>query len=113
MKRRWLRRLVYLLVLIVWIPVMAFPFVAFTLATKGELQLGGESHLRFFMVQETGANGVGIEWQRELFQPDSCRRTSIAYLMWEGEGEGVSYCQCFDVATGDPLPVTGSICSLP
>ena len=92
---------------------MAFPFVAFTLATNGELRIGNESYLRLFLVQETGANGVGFEWRRGLFQPEACLQTSVAYLMWEGESEGVTYCQCFDPVTQAALPVTRAVCVEP
>ena len=92
---------------------MVFPFVAFKLATNGEMQIGNESYLRLFLVQETEANGVGFEWRREAFQVDNCLRTSLGYLMWEGESEGASYCQCFDPVTNDPLPVEGSACVEP
>ena len=108
--KRWLRRLLYLVAFIVWLLLMAFPFIAFTLATNGELRLGNESYLRLFLVQEAEANGVGFEWRRELFQPDDCLRTSVNFLMWEGESERVSYCQCFDPATNEALPVGGGAC---
>ena len=90
---------------------MAFPFVAFTLATNGELTVGSESYLRLFLVQEVDANGVGFEWRREAIQTENCLRTSVGYLMWEGESEGVSYCQCFDPITNEVLPVVGNSCA--
>jgi hypothetical protein len=113
MMKRWLRRLLYLVVFIVWLVVMALPFVAFTLATNEEMRLGDERYLRLFLVQEAEANGVGIEWRRGLFQPADCLRTSVAFLLWEGESEGLGYCQCFDPATNAPLPVAGSACVSP
>jgi hypothetical protein len=111
--KRWFRRLLYLILVVVWLLFMAFPFAAFTLATNGEMLIGGERYLRLFLVQEVEANGVGIEWRRGLFQPGNCLRTSVAFLMWEGESEGLSYCQCFDPVTNAPLPVAGSACVLP
>jgi hypothetical protein len=111
--KKWLRRLFFLVGFILWLLLMVFPFVAFRLATNGEMQIGNESHLRLFLVQEVGADGVGFEWRRELFQPDNCLRTSVGYLMWEGESEGVSYCQCFDPVTNAFLPVVGNACVLP
>ena len=111
--KRWLRRLLYLVVFIVWLLFMVFPFVAFRLATNGEMRLGDERYLRLFLVQEAEANGVGIEWRRGLFQPGDCLRTSVAFLMWQGDSEGVSYCQCFDPVTQAPLPVAGNACILP
>ncbi len=112
MRKRWVRRLVYLIILVIWLPVMVFPFVAFSLATNGELQIGDESHLRFFMVQGAEENGVGIQWKRSLFQPDHCQRNTVVFLMWEGEGENSSFCQCIDPETNESLPV-GSSCALP
>ena len=108
--KRWLRRLGYFIGLILWLVLMAFPFVAFTLATNGELKIGSESYLRLFLVQEAEANGIGVEWRRELFQPDNCLRTSVSFLMWEGESEGVTFCQCFDPVTNEALPVAGGAC---
>lgn len=108
--KRWLRRLFYLLFFILWLVLMAFPFVAFTLATNGEMRIGGESYLRLFLVQEIDANGVGFEWRREALSAESCLRTSVGYLMWEGDSEGVSYCQCFDPVTNEALPVRGNVC---
>lgn len=111
--KQWLRRLLYFVVFVIWLLFMVFPFVAFTLATNGQLQLGNERYLRIFLVQETEANGVGVEWRRGLFQPNDCLRTSIAFLMWEGNSEGVSYCQCYDPVTNEALPVIGNACVLP
>lgn len=88
---------------------MIFPFTAFVLATEGEMKIGRDSYLRLFLVHEKEANGVGFEWQRELFQPDNCLRTSVGYLLWEGRGESSSYCQCFDAVTQAPLPA-GATC---
>jgi hypothetical protein len=111
--KRWLRRLLYLILFIIWLLFMAFPFVAFRLATNGQVQIGDESHLRLFLVQETDANGLGVEWRRQLFQPDNCLRTSVGFLMWEGDSEGVTYCQCYDPATDAPLGGAAAACVMP
>lgn len=115
MMRRWLRRLGYLLLLIIWLLVMAFPTFAFFLATQDEMQLGSDprSHVRFFMVQEESSSGVGVEWVRSARQAENCTRTSLRYYFWEGNGEGknVDFCQCFDPVSAAPLPVEESSCS--
>jgi hypothetical protein len=108
--KRWLRRLLYLLFFIIWLLVMSFPFVAFLLATQGELQLGSSArnHLRLFLIQEEEADGLGLEWTRPSPQAPSCSRTTVSFFLWEGEGNNVSYCQCYDTLTGDLLSVQES-----
>ena len=112
---RWLKRIGYLLFLLLWLAVMAFPTFAFFLATKGEVQLGDDprSHVRFFMVQEETSSGVGVEWVRDAARVENCTRTTLRYFLWEGRqaGQNVSFCQCFDPATDAPLPVEESICT--
>lgn len=111
----WLKRLGYVLVVIVWLVVMVFPTFAFFLATQGEVQLGSEArnHVRFFMIQEETSGGVGVEWVRDAGQPGDCSRTTIRYFLWEGSsaGENVSFCQCFDPETDAPLPVEENSCN--
>ena len=106
--KRWLRRVVYVVVVVVWLAVMSFPFLAFSLARKGELHLGED--VRLFLVQEKDAEGVGVERKRPLPSSSSCFRTTITYIMWEGQNDNVVYCQCFDEHTGASLPVNRPSC---
>ncbi len=99
---RWLRRVVYLFVIVVWLAVMGLPILAFSLAGKGELHFGED--VRLFLVQEEDAEGVGIEWKRPLPPPSSCFRTTVTYIMWQGRTDNTAYCQCYDLQTGSPLP---------
>ncbi|MCA9961181.1 MAG: hypothetical protein R3E31_24325 [Chloroflexota bacterium] len=110
----WLRRFLYLFILIIWLIAITFPFFAVFLASQGEIQLGSNSqrHVRVFLVQERSAQGVGIEWTRPLRESPTCMQTQINYMMWEGVGENVTYCQCTD-STGATLPVDTTICPLP
>jgi hypothetical protein len=108
----WFRRIIYLVVILAWLLIMCFPTFAFLLATRGQLQVGNRDgrYVRIFLLQEPEAEGIGVEQQRLLSEPIGCRQTSIHYFMWVGEGENVSYCQCFDPSTGAPLPVEGRSC---
>lgn len=112
---RWLKRIGYLFLLLLWLAVMAFPTFAFLLATKGELRLGDEprSHVRFFMVQEENTNGVGMEWVRAAGRVENCTRTTLRYFLWDGgdAGQNVSFCQCYDPLTNAPLPLEESHCT--
>ncbi len=109
---RWLRRFLIFLGLIAWLVVMAFPFTAFILATQGQMQIGSDpaSHVRLFLIQEEDSQGVGLEWIRPSRQRSNCSQGTISYFLWEGDGENVSYCQCFDPATESTLSVENQSC---
>ena len=106
----WLRRLLYLLLLVIWLLVMGFPVVAAMLATQGEIQIGErtERHVRLFLVQETDDGGLALEWTRPATTADACRQGKIVYFMWKGDGENASYCTCYDasgsVVSSEPSP---------
>ena len=105
----WLRRLLYLLLLLIWLLVMSFPVIAAVLATQGEIQLGvrTERHVRLFLIQESDDEGVGLEWTQPATTSDDCRHGRIFYFMWEGAGENANYCTCYDasgaVVSSEPL----------
>ena len=112
MKKRWFRRLFYLLIVLVWLAAMSFPILAFSLAGKGELTFGDDtrSQLRLFLVQESGVDGVGAAWTRPYRADSACSTTTIRYLLWEGSSDNTVYCQCFDEQTGAALPTTLQAC---
>ena len=107
---RWLRRVGYGTLLIIWLVVMAFPTLAFLLAIRGQVQVGddGRSHLRLFMINEDDGAGIGVEWSRQA--GDNCRLTSVNYLLWEGENQPVRYCQCTDLLNGTVQTIDASQC---
>lgn len=93
--KKWLSRLGCLLLILLWLLAMTFPFVAINLARNEQLQIGTDAgtHLRLFLISEEDFNGIAVEWTRETGGLYQCRQTSVSYWMWEGEGENVSYCQ--------------------
>lgn len=93
MKRR-LRPFLYLVVVVVWLVVMSLPILAFSLAEKEDLRFG--EGIRLFLLHEKDAGGVGVEWKRPLRQQPGCTRTTVTYLMWEGQSENTAFCQCSD-----------------
>ena len=113
--RSWLKRAGYLVLLLLWLMVMAFPTFAFLLSTNGEIQFGEDPkrHVRFFMVQEEASSGVGVEWVRGASQVDNCTQTSLLYFLWEGSsaGQNTTFCQCYEPATDVPLSVEESSCT--
>lgn len=111
---RWLKRLLYLLIIVVWLLLMIFPTFAFMLANNGRIELGSNprNQLRFFLVQEEDADGIGMEWSRPSWGQAQCAQTSLAYLFWEGgeSGQNATYCHCYDPVTEAPLPVEAGSC---
>ncbi len=112
MMKPWLRRISYFLIILVWLVIMLFPITAFVLSTRGQINLGQnpKRHVRLFMVQEEDSNGVGVEWARRSRRNSDCALTSVRYILWEGDEEPVSFCQCFDSDTGDALSATAVNC---
>jgi len=98
--RHWLPRLVLILLVIIWLLVISFPFVAFRLATRDEITVGSDegSHLRLFMVRADEEKGLGLEWTRSL-DASACFVTKVKYLLWEGgqPGQDTSFCFCTDL----------------
>ncbi len=95
--KRWRRRVAYILVIAMWLAVMSFPFLAFYLSTRGEIRLGGEQHsIRVFLLQEDEAQGIGIARERPLPDQPACNHTRVTYLLWQGQGQNTTYCQCPD-----------------
>ncbi|MCA9936021.1 MAG: hypothetical protein H6662_10030 [Ardenticatenaceae bacterium] len=97
--RRWFRKIVYLVALLLWMSLISLPFFAVLVASRGEVHL---RNARVFLVQERDLQGVGIDWQRPLppslnLSPSStCTKTNVTYLMWEGQAENTAYCSCDD-----------------
>jgi len=111
--KRPLRRIIYLLIIFIWLLVMSFPVFAMILATQQQILIGNDPsrHVRIFLLQADNAAGVGFEWAGKLGTNASCTQTSVNYFLWEGSAESVSFCQCYDPLTGDALPQELSNCA--
>ena len=103
MKRVW-----YVLLTLLWLVGISFPFFAFALAGKGELQIGDENgrHARAFLLNTEEAEGVGFVWTG---MNGDCQESSLFYLLWEGEAENGRYCQCVN-SDGERLSATDGSC---
>jgi hypothetical protein len=109
----WLRRLGYLLVILVWLILMSLPLFSFVLAARNQLQIGSSegNHIRIFLVQEKDAEGLGLEIKRLDSINPGCAETSVRYFMWTGRPANVTFCQCVDLETGHALSTTQAECS--
>jgi hypothetical protein len=114
--RVWLRRLLMLLIVLVWLAIMLTPALAFILARNEQLQIGrGDGrHWRLFLLHEAAGEGLGLERSRPVAPPGnapqnaSCLHTTVDFWLWTGASDidyGMEYCQCFDGATGELLDI--------
>ncbi len=103
-----MKRLLYALLLVVWILAIAFPFFAFALAGKGELQAGDTNgrYIRTFLLDSDEAEGIGFVIAG---MDGDCQESSLFYLLWEGEAENGRYCQCLN-NDGEKLSATEGSC---
>lgn len=102
MKNRWLKRLLYFLLVVAWLLLLALPALAFTLAARGEIVLGNDPQrqTRLFLLQERDVGGIGLVHSRPVAGGQSatrqCVETGVRYFLWEGEGESTRSCQCYE-----------------
>ena len=66
------RRLAILSFIVIWLILLSLPGLAFSLAARGQLQMGETegNHLRIFLLQERDAEGIGLE-RAQIDQADS------------------------------------------
>ncbi|MGD8583935.1 MAG: hypothetical protein PVH65_02975 [Chloroflexota bacterium] len=99
-----LRRLVYLIVIILFLVVMTLPIFAFVLAARGELMIGSDqgNYLRLFMVNTDQAEGIGLQRVRQSAASEGCQQGSVRYFLWEGQSRELNadYCTCFKADSG-------------
>lgn len=95
--KRTPRRVLYFLLLVLWLIIMLCPVFAVVLAARQQIQIGDgpQSHLRIFLLQEPDARGVGVEWARPSAAA-GCAQTSLTYWLWRGEGQNARFCSCYD-----------------
>jgi hypothetical protein len=90
---------------LLWMVVLLIPAFLFLLAIQGEVALWhsgdvpeGESHplLQVKLLMEVETRGLNITSSNVVRQDDlTCMQTSVRYLLWQGEGNNVSYCDCY------------------
>lgn len=109
---RWLRRFFVMVFLVVWLGIMLFPCLAFNLALREEIQIGGstDNYARIFLLSEKQVEGIGVERKRPFPGQSSCTQTTVTYFLWVGDGENAQYCQCTDPLTGEALPNLSPTC---
>lgn len=89
--RSWLRRLLYLVIVAIWLVIMLTPLVAIRLARHGQVTLGDA---RLFLVQSQDANGVGLQTTHAVADQPACHVVRVRYIFWDGGEAGVNTVNC-------------------
>lgn len=109
-----MRRILYLLMILIWLFLISLPLFAFSLAARNQFQWGTpeSSHIRLFLIQERDAEGIGLEITRSVTTDPVCLATTVRYVMWAGSADDVAFCQCSDNESGYMLPAVPGTCRL-
>lgn len=90
------------LALVLWFLLILSPCMLFLLASRGELtlDLGGApgQTARVWLVMEADERGIGWSIPSVQTRADDlvlCVQTDVRYLLWQGQAEPVSYCECY------------------
>ena len=111
---RWYRRIGCLLGLLVWLVVMLIPLLFIALAVRQEIVITqGDAPgqvLRIWLINEARHRGLGISTASvyaDAPEEGVCVQTDVRFLLWMGESDPTSYCECY-VRAGDSLEFTGA-----
>lgn len=96
----------------VWLFFVMLPTFLLIMAMQGELGLwhGGdvpepEAHpiilVRLLMDIDTQGFSVTTSSIASQTETAACMQTHVQFLLWEGEGEAVSYCDCYQRASAN------------
>lgn len=92
-----------------WVVLLSIPTFMFILATQGEIAVwhgdrvpSSSEHplLKITLLMEMETRGLNITTSNIGSDGDGevCVQTHVNYLLWEGEGEFASYCDCYQRA---------------
>ncbi len=109
-----LRRLGCVVALLLWLVVMLIPCFFIALAVQQEISITQGSApnqvLRFWLINEADHRGVGISstsLHPGLQEAEICVQTDVRFLLWVGESDPTSYCECY-ASVDDALEFTGA-----
>lgn len=98
------KRIMFVLGIVVWVLILSIPLILVSLSIVGEFsfQLPGDypdNRLRVWMVMEPRERGFAYSLPLVIEQSEDklTVETNVRYMLWEGEGEHVIYCQRYNL----------------
>lgn len=112
-RRSPLRRAGCIVAVILWFMLVLTPCFCIALASQGEIaiRLGdvpGQS-LRFWLLNEPDERGIGISRPSiHSTHNMTCMQTDVSFLLWQGQAEGSTFCDCYQHEGEDNWSLTSS-----
>jgi hypothetical protein len=97
------------LLFVFWLALMSLPCLLVNLVVYKEIiiprgDLPGQE-TRLFLLDSPDQRGLGLSTSSLKSGGEAagqyCLITQVSYFMWEGEGEGLSYCNCYENMGGE------------
>ncbi len=95
-----------------WLFFMILPIFFFQLIFNGQVEFGDDpqNQTRIFLLQESGQEGLGLQWTRQRRENPLCLDTAVYYLMFAGSAENSRSCTCLGEPGAGGAPAG---CSVP
>ena len=111
-----LRRPGCVIALVIWFAILLLPCFLIVLAVQQEIVISTGSapgqQARLWLISEADARGLGFSSATvyETSETALCVQNDVRFLLWTGDFEPVSYCECYERASaGDEWSFTESI----
>jgi hypothetical protein len=96
-----LARLGCAIALVVWAVLILSPCILIALAVQGEINIptgeAPDQRLRIWLIMEATQRGIGVSSASisESESGQTCVQTETNFLLWQGQSESISYCECY------------------
>ncbi len=106
-RRSPLRRVGCGLLLVIWFAVLLLPCALIVLAVQQEIVISQGSapgqQTRLWLISEADERGFGLSTSTVTQTSDNalCVETDVRFLLWTGQAEPLSYCECYVRAGAD------------
>lgn len=104
-RRSPLRRAGCIAALVIWFAILLLPCFLIVLATQQEIVIstGGApgQQLRLWLISEADERGLALS-TASVQQSDAnniCVETNVRFLLWAGNSDPLSYCECYQRAS--------------
>ncbi len=107
LRRRPIRRVGCGILLVIWFLVLLLPCGLIVLAVQQEIVIptGGApgQQTRFWLISEPTERGFGISTAAVTPTGDNaiCVQTDVRFVLWAGQADPLSYCECYERANAD------------
>lgn len=101
-RRSPLRRLGCIAALVLWFAILLLPCFLVVLAVQQEIVIstGGApgQQLRLWLISEADERGLAVSTASvRQSDPDAlCVQTNVSFLLWAGNSDPLSYCDCYE-----------------